>query len=260
MRKLLPMILLLMFPQWGMGPGPGTPASAGAGFAPTYEWVAGYASNGCGTTGLTPCLTAGQVFYKAVDEIGGNVATTSNTSATTGFLFEPSQINGLPAIQLSGSVSGTHLAPGTTINSAQTMTFYAVFDPSSFTGAVLASGGANFTLAFGLDASGKPYMSSINGVTTASGTTAFSLNTWEAGIWTYNNSTSAWAYYTCSAGSTTANGSGTTALTGLTSITGELSGNHSSAGMQGMYAEWGVILGSASTTGICAHVYSVYGI
>ena len=234
--------------------------ASGSTFSPTYEWVAGYASNKCSATGSSSCATAGQVFYSAKDETAGNAATATNTSASTGFLYEPSQINSLAAIEVSGSAAGTTLSPGTTISSTQTMTFYAVFNPASFTTGLMLGGSANGTLYFGLNTAGKPVLGSINYTTTAAGTTAFTTNSWQSAVWTYNNSTGAWAYYTCNTGTATANGSGTTTLSSLSGNTGILNGQHSGAGLQGYYAEWGLFLGTASNAGICSHIYSVYGI
>lgn len=210
----------------------------------TYRWAAFNSANLCGTTGGSSCTTNGQAMYK-LTEINGNTGHNAEQATTTAQpTYTTNAINSLPAATFNGTSDDFPLVTSIP-NTVTTYSFYAVVNPAaagSYRGIVGGGLSWDFNTTNNLDLR-------ISGSTDiATGTNAYSTTgTWLTLAVTYNNSTNAYAFYVCSAGTCTVDKSGTGAAVSLTSGISSL-GTFGTHYFNGSIAEIGYYNGIFSST------------
>ena len=258
MRTILSGIVIaclsLLGAQWGMGPGPGTPASS-VGCSPpsmTYRWAGYAAGNLC--AGPVSCTTNGQTLLSFADLVASNTATAATGTPPT---YLTSAVNSLPGFVFNGASSGNQtMAMATAIpSSPTTYTLYAILDPTSFShNSAIISGTSTSSLIWYFNTSGQQ---AFFGGTTITGTTTYSTGSYITIVLTYSGSS--YAFYKCSGGSCTSDGTGTQAQT-ILSASGSIGDDSFNDFLNANVAEIGILIGTASNSGIGAWSQCKYGI
>lgn len=153
-------------------------------------------------------LLNGSNAVRWIDNVLGDTAYAINAGA----IYQTSQINGLPAIQFSGTTAGRYTIPYPVMLANSTV--FVVFNPSSFGRQDFISGGSG---AYGLfvNTSGQLNLLKCYTADLPASTTTLTTGTWYQANVTYNSSTFAYSYRVARA----AAGSGTSsyAMTSNTS-------------------------------------------
>ena len=220
----------------------------------TYDWAAWNPNNYCASVGGGSCAGGGGTPLNYIqDSIANNVG---SGPGALGAAYYLNQINGLGAATFSGTQAWTFT---NAIPDSNNFTFWAVLKLSSNGGAIFGPT-ANGGLAWYVQPTQQALTADFTTVIGAASAT-YSTSTWYTVAATYNTSTGAYAFYTCSGGTCTNIGSGTNhvSLTQSTTRIGLGSGGSGTDLFTGQIAEAGYYNG-ISTTGIGAWSLCKYGI
>ncbi len=183
----------------------GTCALTGA----TYQWPVYNAANTCGTG--VACTNGAGINTLA------SIATANNaTQATTASqpIYTTGQVNGLPAMVFNGTSDVLTLATGIGLNQP-TITWYSVVKPTSAaTNQVIVGGSVTGSFEWAISSTKHQEIVEDNVVVIGTGTATISSTAYTTLVAQYTLSTGAWQLYTCSGGTCTSDGSGTTTLPG----------------------------------------------
>ena len=274
MKRLIALIVLLLFPVFGDSQFTiplHTGASTTSSCTPppmTYRWAASTLTGtaNCGSSGTTACAN-GSGVYSWADAVAGDAAT--QTTSANQPVFTTNEINGYPALAFShSSISYLSLATGIASSSTSTYTFYAVVNSTTTNNYYLlgvSTANASDSIGLAFNASNLEMELTNPGVAVlATNTTTQSASTWYTLVWTYNASTKAYAFYSCSGGSCTEQGAGTSS-TGTFGKAATILGSSNSGSSYSTYAFSGYLaefgyLNGVSISGIGAYSQCEYGI
>jgi len=248
------LVFLLLFGQYGIPSHTGATASVAVAVAcnaptMTNRWSV-YASSGTNGSGLATL----------VDAVAGNNAVQATGGSQP--IYATGAVNGLPALTYNSSSQmqlTTGLA-GTT--GAFTATFYAVVKPSNTTGTfpIMGNSGNSVALEWRIAAGHQELLtSSVRSL--GVGTAVISSTSYSTLIAQYNNNFAGggWAFYLCSAGTCTSDGSGSNGNYTFDQVVNSIGQASPDGSFVGSIAEFGYFNGT-TTAGIAAWSACQYGI
>jgi hypothetical protein len=211
----------------------------------TSDWAAWNPSNICYPTST---CSDGEIMKYNFDSIGGNTASNPSGSQPT---YHTNQVNGLAANTFAGS-QFFNLTTG--IPQTNNFTFWAVVKLASSGGGLFGYGTGAFAWVV---TPTSQYVASDNVGVGGYASASYGTSTWVTVAVTYNSTSGAYAFYTCSGGTCTNIGSGTDYIS-LSSATTRF-GDAVYSYFNGQVAEAGYYNG-ISTAGIGAWSKCKYGI
>jgi hypothetical protein len=215
----------------------------------TYDWWVDAAGTTVATNG------------SGVNNLAEIVASNAATQSTGGLqpIYNTNQINTLPAMTYNGFTSNRVLTFGTSIPiTVTTYTFFAVVQPATSGASLAIIGGQPGAMEYRINSSLHQELLVAGVVSLGVGTATISTTSPTTVVGQWNSTSGAWAFFICSGGTCSSDGSGTQAgaLTQPTNLIGEGDGGDS---FNGIIAEVGFLNGT-STTGIGAYSLACYAI
>lgn len=252
-------VMLLFVAQGGMMPGPGTPHTTASCSVPSFTNVWPIYGAGVTCNGGSACSVG--LGIDTVPSLGtGGANSLTQTTGGNRPLYLPAAINSQPSATFT---SGDSFNITTPISGTLIISVYAVFAPSigAGTSPITGNRGSNGAFEWRINGAGGTQQMNIAGVDMiGSGTATFPATTYSAALAQYNMSTNAWALFTISGGSASADGSGTySGGMSLTQGINSIGFSDPDGAFQGNIAEVGTFAGT-STTGVAAYVNCKYGI
>lgn len=248
------LVLLLLQISISMGPPKSPIGGGGGGCTPptlTYEWPVYNPANTC--LGGGACAN-GNLNDTIVDLVAGNNATNSNPSLQP--TYNTAQVNTKPADTWNTAAELPFPTP--VAASGTTDTWFAVIKPTASTLAPIV-GGSSGGFEWRISASGHQEVLLANTTLIGTGTAVISSSVYSTVAIEYDKTAGTWAFFICSGGTCTADGSGSGGITNFLAVTNILGLSSGDGGFVGSIAEIGY-RNTLSITGIGAYSQSCYAI